>query len=269
MVDYIRSAYTVPMRFFRDDPLSVLTVRWSFVADNTPGMPFAHAFGCRQWDIGEEEEPLIGELDGPRSWRGGTPPYPLPIVGPLGIDNMGLCGAEEQWKNGALTSDPVPPNWLNTAIPQCCKRPPLFARGGVAIGGPGEIGPCCAGVGLPVNLKAIFSNVVGSCPVLEGLQVALFESTFQPPDIPIGTSRYMSNPLSIGGEPVQMFLTCRSDIGLWDLLVMTIGGFAPIWGSMFNSTVECLPFKVEAITGWPNPVGSCNVLFTDLLIIPA
>jgi len=134
MVDYIRSAYSCPVRFFRDDPLSVLNVRWSFVPENTPGMPFSHAFGSRQWDLDEEEEPLVGELDGPRAWRGGLPAFPLPIVGPLGIDNLGLCGSEDQWKRGALTSDPVPPVWLFTGVKQCCKRPPKWADGGVAIG---------------------------------------------------------------------------------------------------------------------------------------
>lgn len=134
MVDYIRSAYRVPTRFFRDDPLSVLDIQWSFVPEITPGMPFAHAFGSRTWDIGEEEEPLIGELDGPRRWEGGLPPFPLPIIGPSWKDNLGLCGSEEQWKQGALTTDPVRPLWPFTGVKQCCKKPPIWANGGVAVG---------------------------------------------------------------------------------------------------------------------------------------
>ena len=147
-MDFIRSAYEVPARFFRDDPLILLPMHWSFVSKYTPGMPWAHAFGTRVWDTKDEDDPDVGEQNNPRTWFGGLPPFPLPLVGPLHLDDMGICGTEEQWQRGCLSTDPVPPDWPGTQVHRCCKPPPREAVGGVAIGsgkeyvcGPGSLFP--------------------------------------------------------------------------------------------------------------------------------
>jgi len=262
MVDYIRSAYTVDVRFFHDSPATTRTIQWSFVPEETPGMPWAHAFGSRTWDLGEEEEPLVGEVDGPRTWRGGTPPYPLPIVGQLKIDNLGICGTEEQWKNGASIMDPIPANWLNTAVPRCCKRPPLFARGGVAVGGPQENTVCCVGFTPPTILRLVFNNMT-LCPVLNDVPITLLPSTFQPPGIwPELVCKWQSATVDLGaGVLVQWFLGCDPATGFhlvgWD----TAGVASVPTQAQSAIATYCLPFRVDISMAWDWFPADCIGIF--------
>lgn len=268
MVDMIRSAYRVGMRFFEDSPATVRDVQWSFVADNTPPMPFSHAFGSRVWDIGEEEEPLVGELDGPRAWRGGLPPYPLPIVGPLGLDNMGLCGSEEQWKHGASVNDSIPPVWLNTAVPRCCKRPPLFARGGVAVGSsPPVFAPCCGDNPLPLAITCIFTNTNPVCAVLEGIPVQLLQSSEQPPDL-FGSVSYFRSPQEYfaNGKHWRFWFTCSAFSNFWGLFA--IGPTGEYLGDITWEAGEfsCAPFEGSKSFDWPVATWACGMLTGDVAI---
>jgi len=113
------------MRFFTDSDL-VLPVEWYFVPSTRPVIPYANAFTSRQYDIGELVEPHLGERYAPRFWRGGEVPR---IVG-----EVGLCGSEEKWGNGASVLDPVLPKWNATQVPKCCGNPGLRALFGLGVG---------------------------------------------------------------------------------------------------------------------------------------
>jgi len=248
MVDYIRAAYTVDVRFFRDSPATSRKIQWSFVAENTPGMPWAHAFGSRTWDLEEEEEPLVGELDGPRAWRGGTPPFPLPIVGPLGIDNMGICGTEEQWQRGASINDPIPANYLNTAVPRCCKRPPLYARGGVAVGSsPPVLAPCCGDFPLPVALACTFSNTSPVCSILDGIPFQLIQTSEQPPGFIVGVSFFRSGQFTSGGLTWRFWLICAPTDAWYIAAIDELGGFH---GDVTFPAGTCAPFALSGSFDW-------------------
>ena len=267
MVDFIRSAYKVPMRFFADSPATVREVQWSFVADNTPEMPWAHAFGSRVWDVGEEVEPLVGELDGPRAWRGGIPPYPLPIVGPLGLDNMGLCGTEEQWKLGASLNDPIPPSWLNTAVPRCCKRPPIFARGGVAVGSsPPVFAPCCGDNPLPLMVTCVFTNTAPVCAVLDGIPFPLFQSSEQPIGLFGSVSYFRSQQFLSGGKDWRFWLTCSAFSQFWALFAISSVGEYLGDITWEPGEFECAPFGGSISFIWPPNNLACGMLSGDVVI---
>jgi hypothetical protein len=266
MVDYIRSAYTVDVRFFHDSPATTRQIQWSFVAEEKPGMPWAHAFGSRTWDIGEEPEPLVGEVDGPRNWRGGTPPYALPIVGPLRIDNLGLCGTEEQWQNGASIMDPIPANWLNTPIPRCCKRPPLFARGGVAVGSsPPVHAPCCGEFGLPVAVMCKFTNTVPVCAVLEGISFPILQSSEQPLNLFGAVSYFRSQQFISGGKDWRFWLACSEFSNFWALFAISFEG--EYLGDITFDDFTCAPFAMSKSFIWPPNNLACGMLSGDVEIL--
>jgi len=242
MVDYIRAAYTVDVRFFRDSPATSREIQWSFVPENTPGMPWAHAFGSRTWDLEEENEPLVGELDGPRSWRGGTPPFPLPIVGPLGIDNMGICGTEEQWQRGASINDPIPANYLNTSVPRCCKRPPLHARGGVAVGQLRDV-TCNNCTNLP---RVLFVNVVATgigCTLANGTWPIVWDPT---------VSRYVGHHVAPNGIPFTFEMTCTNPRNFIVTSNGSGGGGLPI-------EEVCYPYFTSFLADGPAPIFGCVI----------
>jgi len=265
MVDYIRSAYTVDVRFFHDSPATTRKIQWSFVPETTPPMPWGHAFGSRTWDLEEEEEPLIGEVNGPRDWRGGTPPYALPIVGPLRIDNLGICGTEEQWKNGASIVDPIPPTWLNTPIPRCCKRPPLFARGGVAVGsGLPVLAPCCGDVPLPVAIWATFTNTIPLCPLLEGVPVRIDQSDEQPIDLFGAVSYFRSAQFISHGKDWRFWFACSEFSGSWALFaISSVGEYL---GDLTFAPQPCIPFSFAGSVDWSSFHGCCGIDFADITV---
>lgn len=142
-------------------------MRWSFVPKWTPALPFAHAFYSRTWEVEDEDEPQIGELDAPRIWQGGTPLFALPILEKNEKDDLGVCGTVEQWQGGALTTDPQPGVWPDSGVMRCCKRPPERPDGLIALGGVGSMG-CGGGVSLP---ELLFMQLVpdpGTCDLMRG-----------------------------------------------------------------------------------------------------
>jgi hypothetical protein len=114
------------MRVYRDSDQTTDVV-WYFTQPNAPQMPFATAFGSQLWDRKEEPPLPVGEQFRPHPWRGGEPPFAVPVGG--------LCGSIEQWQDGASIADPVTPNYAGTSIPQCCNPPLQRPMGGLAVGG--------------------------------------------------------------------------------------------------------------------------------------
>lgn len=116
MVDAIRSAYSCQARFYKDDPTKLTTIKWYFTPILTPAVPYAHPFGQRVWDEREgEPQPQLGEVYGTRSYYNGKPlNY---------FTDYGLCGRQEQWEQGCLTTDTIPPKYHGTDVPTCCGVP--------------------------------------------------------------------------------------------------------------------------------------------------
>lgn len=127
IVDLMRSCYKAQVAFFRDDPGILSGVQWYFVPETNPQLGLNNHFYSRIWERKDEPADPIGEQYAPVPWRGGKPPYPVSVGG--------LCGTEEQWANGALLSDPIPPSWPGTLIPKCCQPPPPALLGGIQFGG--------------------------------------------------------------------------------------------------------------------------------------
>jgi hypothetical protein len=115
------------MAFYRDDPTRLLRVQWYFVPENAPQLGRLNHFYSRIYERGIDPVDPIGERYDPHPWRGGLPPRP--------VANGGICGSLEQWANGALTTDPIPPVYPNSVIPVCCNPPLPVWLGGVAWGG--------------------------------------------------------------------------------------------------------------------------------------
>ena len=90
-------------------------------------MPFSHHFGSTIYDVGEQNPTPVGEYQTDHKWLGGKPPYPVTVGG--------LCGTQEQWTIGALTTDPNPKLWPGSFVPVCCPRPVPGLEGAIAISG--------------------------------------------------------------------------------------------------------------------------------------
>jgi hypothetical protein len=132
-VDFLRTGYSVGMRFFNDAPDDVRRVDWYKADPKAKMMPFATSFASLNYDVKDEPyQPAIGEEYGGRKWRNYSPPYPCP--------KCGLCGTEEQWQRGASIDDPEPETWPNSPVPKCCCPPPPIGLGGIAYGGSVEQG---------------------------------------------------------------------------------------------------------------------------------
>jgi len=259
----------VPARFFKDDPDTLLPMRWSFVPEKTPGLYWSHAFGSRVWEVGEEDEGPVGELDGPRTWQGGLPPYPLPIVDPLGRGELGICGSMEQWQEGCRTSDPVPPNWPGSFVHRCCAPPPLDGFGGVVLGGPGEIGPCCEGVTIPEIVQVLLTIDFGFCPPLDGIPFLMSQFLGpRPPAMPWATFRSGTYDFGGGSGPQKFYLGCNGD-PKWELYL--VPDDAPETFMIAGQFVEqeCIPFRLwtpAPFIQWPVFFPACDVFFASLLV---
>lgn len=103
------------MAFYVDRPDILTQVQWYFVPDTNPQLRLTNRFSSRIWDRKDPIVDPIGEQLTDHPWRGGLPPFAVPVGG--------LCGTPQQWANGALTTDPVPVNYPLTNIPECCNYP--------------------------------------------------------------------------------------------------------------------------------------------------
>jgi hypothetical protein len=126
-VSSIRSCYKTFMRFYRDRPDLLTEVQWYFVPNDRAALPFAYSFGSQIYDRKILAEANVGEVYNPHPYRKGNPPYPVPTVG--------LCGTPQQWRDGALSTDPLPPLQPGGNVPICCGQVPIVPTGGMAPGG--------------------------------------------------------------------------------------------------------------------------------------
>jgi hypothetical protein len=112
----LRSCYETDCRFFRDDPRPS-RIRWFFVPEDTPYLPFGTIFDSNEWLDVPEGDIELGEVPGaPRTWADGTPPFPVSGLRP--------CGTAEQFASGDALP-PSPPVALNQfGGIACCQIPP-------------------------------------------------------------------------------------------------------------------------------------------------
>lgn len=144
------------MRLYNDS-LDITEVQWYFVPDNTAGLPYETVFGSAIYDRSDAPEPVVGEQYVPHPWQGGLPP--------VTAGRGGLCGTASQWRNGALTTDPVPAFWPGSAIPVCCSDPIGALTGGIDLPGsflvevlPPPPPPCGECVTFPTTYLCTFAG---------------------------------------------------------------------------------------------------------------
>lgn len=104
------------MAFYHDAPGVFQDVDWYFCGDETGQIEFPHMFYSRIYDIDEYPQDALGERYRPRRYRKGFKPYRVSFGG--------LCGSEEQWRDGASALDPLPPLYPGSHVPKCCSPPP-------------------------------------------------------------------------------------------------------------------------------------------------
>ena len=115
-VAQLRSCYETDCRFFRDDPRPS-RIRWFFVPEDTPYLPFGTIFDSNEWLDVPEGDIELGEVPGAvRTWVDGSAPYPV-----LGLQP---CGTADQFASGDALP-PSPPVQLNQyGGILCCQIPP-------------------------------------------------------------------------------------------------------------------------------------------------
>lgn len=131
------------MRFFRDDLGTLVPVEWYYVPDDRAVVPYAHPFGSRDWELAEEQ-PLLGEVYGTRTYYAGD--HAPELAG------IGLCGSREQWERGASILDPVRPLNVTTGRQCCCGRGAIVLEPGSVIG---------------MSLEQVPFPTVGACAVFD------------------------------------------------------------------------------------------------------
>jgi len=232
MIDVMRSCYDADMAFFKDDPSVLTRVRWFFVPEGTPHVPFPNLFMSQTWNIGEEPEPTLGERYAGRRWRGGLPPYPI---------NVGsMCGTNEQWGNGALTTDPVPSTWADSLVPLCCNRPNPTAMGGMAFGVKSFIGACC---GLTPFAGVEILNVISANPALAitaGQQLPVYHDGGICPLVSPDPYLYRTAPILVTDVELVGLIYCNppGSIVPFDLLWVT-PDFASVVSTRVVTTANC------------------------------
>lgn len=114
-VDFLRSCYETEVRFYRDIP-DTCRVRWSYVPEGTPFVPYPNSWVSSNWD--SDPKPLfdIGELpEYGKPWVDGLPIGTLPQIH--------VCGTREQWSIGMPRPPAVPVAVDADGVPLCCGAP--------------------------------------------------------------------------------------------------------------------------------------------------
>jgi hypothetical protein len=127
---WMRSSARGYIRPFRDRPDIRLPIRWYKVSRSNPVMELPTLFVFDQWRERANETSYPG-FESSYSWEQGRDT--------LGLKGDHFCGTAEQWLEGPLSTDPLPPVDPTTGIPECCKGPlthfPVVSLGGKAVGG--------------------------------------------------------------------------------------------------------------------------------------
>lgn len=169
------------MRFWRDPAAPLVTVRWYFVPESRPALPFDSVFTSRIWEpypVGWYE---LGEVEGdPRPWRDGSTVGDAPGVR--------ACGTAEQWVAGdQAPTYPMLVDDLNT--PLCCFAAPPAAFN--------VITTCCPDLLLP--------NVLNTADVFGAGRngIAVYD--------PISDHWYCTFPAGPGYSalPIEIRLACK------------------------------------------------------------
>jgi len=114
-VQRLRSCYETDCVYYRDSPVTA-RIRWFFVPEGTPVLPFGTAFTSNEWIDEPEGDQEIGEVPGAaRTWVDGSPPFPVDNAGPP-------CGTADQFANGAVIADAGAPLNVFGGV-ACCPLP--------------------------------------------------------------------------------------------------------------------------------------------------
>jgi pimeloyl-ACP methyl ester carboxylesterase len=143
----LRVCYSTLMRFYRDDPRTVL-VHWYFCEPGAQALPVSTVFSSHQWDeehAGYSQETL-GEVWGaPRTIRDGSR-----IGNALGVN---YCGSPDQWLRGQPLP-PVPEIAVNAwDTPLCCDRPRVLISPNDF-----DFNQCCTLLWLMTLIRCTYTN---------------------------------------------------------------------------------------------------------------
>jgi len=125
MVDRLRTCYQTAMRPFRHDIGVTVPVKWYFVPEGRPAVPFEHPFASRNWELDSEYPTLLGEIYERTHYAGRAP---------IDLNGVGLCGSREAWENGAGPAESIKPINPTTGQPCCCGPGVLNVSGGATAG---------------------------------------------------------------------------------------------------------------------------------------
>jgi len=255
----MRQCYRSKMRFYFDSEHETSIV-WYWADPRNGVLNRDTVFGSRIFDRIEGEEQLpLGERYAPVVWSGGQPPVP---VSPGG----GECGSDDAWVDGVSILEPDPPTWPGTNVPRCCSRPLIMAVGGTAVGSRGITAPCCGLVELPAVVTVRFENCFPSCPTLDGVNVPMLPTTFQPPAlVGFGSTYYQSAPLDMGGVNCSLFLNCYLG-NQWGVFCVGDAGTGVLYGDAGGFVGTCSPFNFVGTASWPFVPGTCDIISADVFL---
>jgi hypothetical protein len=202
-------AYSVPCRFFKDRPDLITYIRWYTVPNDRPFMPFPTQFMSRRWERQLPQTPLGELIQGFSHARDYPPP---------GVTGAGFCGTADQWLNGCLSTDPLPPINPANGLPVCCASNVQVGFGGEAEGGPAEGPSGICSYPLPVALT-FFPEFFGTPRLIDAIGFHLLWNgvAYQPVE---------SVPLATGGNIRDLVFQYLPDFGLWTFVndALSVGG---------------------------------------------
>lgn len=88
------------------------TVQWLIANPGAKLLPYPTAFGSSRWNVEPTDDGGIGEI--PEVF----PPKSVGYVNP-NLFGDHVCGTPDQWANGWLPTDPLPPVDQH-GVPKCC-----------------------------------------------------------------------------------------------------------------------------------------------------
>lgn len=125
LVDRLRTCYATEMRPFRHDIAITVPVKWYFLEEGKPAVPYEHPFASRNWELQTDYPTLLGEVFERTHYSGRAP---------VELNGVGLCGSRDAWENGASPDETIKPINPTTGQPCCCGPGVLQISGGAAAG---------------------------------------------------------------------------------------------------------------------------------------